>query len=156
MRAFSFRLWNIQSTGQYEKWQITKEFIISLLCSKFIDDASLDRAFIFWLAFLHKDSICSLKFRWLSVLIPKSFSHLLLEIVSFPTVILLESLSEKRRWYLPGLAFMLLPLNQFKSMFPKTSTLCITYAEFPPLFRRVLCRQHNWLRLYFWYKEINR
>ena len=92
MRAFSFRLWNIYIIGQYEKWQITKEFIISFLCSKFINDASLGRALIFW-----KDSICSLKFRWLSILIPKSFSHLLLEIDSFPTAILLESLPDKRR-----------------------------------------------------------
>ena len=55
MRAFSFRLWNIHVTVQYEKSQITKELIISLLCSKFIDDASLDRALIFWFAFLYKE-----------------------------------------------------------------------------------------------------
>ena len=37
MLEFSFRLWNIHTTGQYEKWKVTKEFIMSLLCSKFID-----------------------------------------------------------------------------------------------------------------------
>ena len=52
MQVFSFRLWKNFTTGQYEKWQITKEFIIGLLCSKFIDDASLDRAFIFLTCFL--------------------------------------------------------------------------------------------------------
>ena len=36
---------------------------------------------IFLLVFLHKDSICPLKFR--SILIPKSFLHLLLEIDFF-------------------------------------------------------------------------
>ena len=35
------------------------EPIISLLCSKFIDDANLEKALIFWLAFLHKDFISS-------------------------------------------------------------------------------------------------
>ena len=64
-------------------------------------------------------------------LIPKSFLHLLLEIVSFPTVILLESLRDKRRRYLPGLAFILLSLTQFKGVFPKTSKLFVTYLEFP-------------------------
>ena len=73
MRAFSFGLWKIHLIGQYEKWQITKEFIVSLLCSKFIGDGSLDRALTFWLAFLHKVIICSLKFRLLSILISKSF-----------------------------------------------------------------------------------
>ena len=41
MRTFSFRLWNIHTTGQYEKRQITKGFIISP------DDVSLGRALIF-------------------------------------------------------------------------------------------------------------
>ena len=54
-----------------------KRIIISLLCSKFINGDILDRASIFSLAFLHKDPISSLKFRRLSILIPKSFSHLL-------------------------------------------------------------------------------
>ena len=94
---------------------------------------------------MHKDSICSLKFRLLSISMPKSFSHLQLEIVTFPIMILLESLIDKRKGYLRGLGFMLLPLNQFKSAFRKTSKLCIAYAEF----HSVLCRQHNWLRLYF-------
>ena len=73
MRAFSFQLWNIHATGQYEKWQITKELFISLLCLKFIDDASLDKALIFWPAFLHKDSIFSLKFMLWSILNYRSF-----------------------------------------------------------------------------------
>ena len=34
------------------------------------------------------------------------------------TVILLQSLPDKRRWYLPGLVFILLSLHQFKSLFP--------------------------------------
>ena len=29
---------------------------------------------------------------------------------------------------------MLLSLSQFESVFPKTSKLCITYAEFSPVF----------------------
>ena len=33
-------------TEQYENWQITKEFIISLLCSN-LNDASLDKALKF-------------------------------------------------------------------------------------------------------------
>ena len=40
-------------TEQYENWQITKEFIISLLCSN-LNDASLDKASKFWLAFYTK------------------------------------------------------------------------------------------------------
>ena len=40
-------------TEQYENWQITKEFIISLLYSK-LNDASLDKALKFWLAFYTK------------------------------------------------------------------------------------------------------
>ena len=108
-------MWNIHTTRQYKKWQITKESIISLLCSKAIDGASLDKALIFWSALLHKDS---LKFRLLFILIPKSFSHLLLEIVLHPIMILLESLPERRRLYLPELAFILLSLNHLKVVFP--------------------------------------
>ena len=77
---------------------------------------------LFWL-------LCSVSVN----LIPKSFSHLLLEIISFPIVILLDSLPDIKKWYLPGLALILLSLNQFKSVFPKTSKLCITYAEFFPV-----------------------
>ena len=60
----------------------------------------------------------------MSFVIPKGFSYLLLEIVLFPIVILLESLPDKRRWYLKGLALILLLLNQFKSVFPKG--ICIS------------------------------
>lgn len=72
MRTFSFRPWNIHTTRKFEKWQITKALILSLYCSKLIDDTSLDKASIFWLSFyteiqgvLYKDSVCSF---------PKTFS----------------------------------------------------------------------------------
>ena len=53
-----------------EKLKVTnyeKKFIISLPCSKFVDEA-----LIFRFPFLHKDSTGSLKFRLLFILIPKS------------------------------------------------------------------------------------
>ena len=45
MRTFSFRLWHIHTSRQKQNWQITKEFIISLLC--LIDDARLDKTLTF-------------------------------------------------------------------------------------------------------------
>ena len=64
-------------------------------------------------------SIFSIKFRLLPVLIPWSFSHLLLKTVLYPLVVFLESLPVKKRWCFPRLAFVLLSLNQFKSAFLK-------------------------------------
>ena len=97
---------------------------------KFVDDASQDKALIFWLDFLHKESIFSIKFRLLSILIPKCFSHLLVEIVSISFVLLQKSLPDNRRWYLPGLAFLMLSLNQLKRNSPIISNLCVTYKGF--------------------------
>ena len=67
-------------------------------------------------------------------------------------MILLESLPGKRRWYLPGLIFILLSLDQFKRVFPKTSK--IPHLQNFPLFPRILCCQHNWSRLYFLIKRL--
>ena len=64
MHAFSCWLWKIHTTWQYEKWQITKEFIISILCSEFIDDVSLGRALLFRLAFLHRREMASHALFW--------------------------------------------------------------------------------------------
>ena len=80
----------------------------------------------FLTCFLHKVSKCSLMFRFLSILIPKSYSHLLRVVAFFIDI------------YFPGVItrqknFILLLLNQFKSLLPKTSKLCATYPEFPPV-----------------------
>ena len=54
MWTFNFCLWNIQTTVKNEEWQIVEEFIISLPCSKFIDDASLYQTLFFDLHFYIK------------------------------------------------------------------------------------------------------
>ena len=89
---YSFRLWNIHTTGQYGKWQITKEFNSSrknssLLCSKLINYARLDKELIFLLAFLCNDSICCLKLRLFSILILKSLRNCFISDCDFTEVI---------------------------------------------------------------------
>lgn len=103
IRTFSIRQWNINTTRQEEKWLVIKEFIISSLCLKFVDNTSLLWALIFWLTFLHKDSICSSNFRSLSdhfdaysSFTPTSTKY------SFPLLILRESFPDIRRWYFSG------------------------------------------------------
>ena len=91
-------------------------------------------ALIFRLVFLHKDSICSLKFRFLSKLIPKSFSHFLLEVAFFCTDYYFTGVIARQK------NFILLLLNQFKSLLHIQNFL---------LFCRVLCSRHNWPRPYF-------
>ena len=73
MRAFTLRLRNIHTTGQYEKSQITKEFIITLFCTWLKSRQRIN--FLTWLLWLFW-LLCSVSV----YLIPKSFSHLLLEI----------------------------------------------------------------------------
>ena len=57
--------------------KITKEFVIEVFSAQNGRWCKPRQSIIFSLVFLHKDSISSLKFRRLSILIPKSFSHLL-------------------------------------------------------------------------------
>lgn len=51
--GFSFRLWNVDTTRVYEKWQITNILTISLFCFKLVDDATIN----LFVCFLNKDSI---------------------------------------------------------------------------------------------------
>ena len=60
-----------------------KEFKINFLSSNVMQDAICERAFSFWLAFLHNDETGSLKFNSWSILSTRNFSNLLLLTVSF-------------------------------------------------------------------------
>ena len=77
--------------------------------------------------------MCSLKFRLLSILIHKRFSHSLLEIVSFPIVILLESLPGKKNMIFIRITFRTVAVKPVQKCVFQTSELCITYAESAPV-----------------------
>ena len=66
------QLWNIQTNGQWEKWEVMNELAIPSLCSNLKDEV-LARALTFWLTFLHSPSTCCLKVSLLSFFIPKVF-----------------------------------------------------------------------------------
>ena len=53
----NLRLWNIQTTGAKENWDVMKA-LISFLCSNSKEYAILAKAFSFWLAFLQRDLTC--------------------------------------------------------------------------------------------------
>ena len=59
----------------------------SFLCSNFKEYAILAKAFSFWLAFLHRNLTWGSNVSLLSKWIPRSFSHLLLEMAISPMLI---------------------------------------------------------------------
>ena len=111
-----------------------KEFKINLLWSNVIQDAIRERAFSFWLAFLHNDETCSLKFNSWCTLTPSNFSYLLILTVSLPIFIWKLSLVLfMSKWYLSGFAFILLSLNHCNSDSAAFSSLIRTSEIFKPV-----------------------
>ena len=78
MRLFSSLLWNIQIKGQQLNWDVTKAFIKHLRLLRSILFTILASACNFWLAFLQRDEAWFSNESLLSIMIPKSFSSLLL------------------------------------------------------------------------------
>ena len=79
MRLFRRRLWNIQTNGRKEKWEVMNKLTIRFLCSNIFKDEILATALTFWLAFLHSPSTSSQKQAYYHFLSPKNFSLHVLE-----------------------------------------------------------------------------
>ena len=84
---FNFWLWNIQNTGAKKNWGVMKELRRSLHWSNFKEHAILAKAMRFCLVFLQRDFIWGSNVSLLSIWIPRSFSHLLLEI-AIPSILI--------------------------------------------------------------------
>ena len=110
------------------------QIFINLLRANVIQDAIRERAFGFWLDFLHNDETCSLKFNWWSAFTPSYFSYLLLLTVSLPIYIWRVSLVLfMSKWYLPGFFFLLLSLSHCHGVSATFSNLIRTSEIFKPV-----------------------
>ena len=102
-----------------------KEFKINLLWSNVIQDAIRERAFSFWLAFLHNDETCSLKINSWSTSASSNFSYLLLT-VSLPIFIWkIPLVLFMSKWCLSAFTFILLSLNH-SGWIRKDKNACVT------------------------------
>ena len=111
MRLFRRRLWNIQTNGRKEKWEVMNKLTIRFLCSNIFKDEILATALTFWLAFLHSPSTSSQKQAYYHFLSPKNFSLHVLESFSLQISTWWLFLSLGRRWNLSGFTFIQLFRN---------------------------------------------
>ena len=101
----------------------------SFLCSNFKEYAILAKAFSFWLAFLQRDITSGSNVSLSSKCIPRSFSHLLLEIAISPMLILISCV-EFVRCDFSGYAFRRLSINHLNKVFKVFSRSCNTLLKF--------------------------
>ena len=105
-----------------------------------MQDAIRERAFSFWLVFLHNDEACSLKLNSWSTLTSTNISYLLLLTVSLPIFICKLSLVlYMSKWYLSGLFFILLFLKYCNSVSAAFSNIIRTSGTFNQYYMRCCC-----------------
>ena len=103
IQLFIFRLWNIQTSGQYPNWDIMKQFMTIFLCLKVIRWLTLERACSFCEALVQSLDTCLSNVILLSISMPKSFW--LLEFFIIEQSILIANsifLSLSNKWNLSG------------------------------------------------------
>ena len=133
MRLFRRRLWNIQTNGRKEKWEVMNKLTIRFLCSNIFKDEILATALTFWLAFLHSPSTSSQKQAYYHFLSPKNFSLHVLESFSLQISTWWLFLSRRRRWNLSGFTFIQLFRNHKVrlSATPLTSSISSNSEQSP-------------------------
>ena len=128
---FNLRLWNIQTTGAQENWDAMKALRRrSFICSNFKEYAILAKAFSFWLVLLERDLTRGSNVSFLSKWIPRSFSHLLLEMAILPMLIWISCVEFVRRCDFSGFAFRKLAVNHLNKVFEFFSRSCNTLFKF--------------------------
>ena len=126
-------IYDCETSKQLEhkkNWDVMKALKRSFLWSNFKEYAILAKAFNFWLAFLQKDLTWGSNVSLLSIWIPRSFSHLLLEISISPMLILISCAEYVRRCDFSGFSFRRLSvnhLNKVSEIFPRS---CNTLFKF--------------------------
>ena len=101
----------------------------SFLCSYFKEYAILAKAFNFWLDFLQRDLRWSSSVCLLSKWIPRSFSHLLLE-MAIPRMLIQISCVEFVRCDFSGFSFRRLSVNHLNKVLEIFSRSCNTLFKF--------------------------
>ena len=112
--------------GQQLNRDLNNAFIRILLFEIFIYKATLDNAWIFLLAFLHRSEIWSSEESLWSNLAPNSFSLLLLVVSNFPIFILTVLFVLTNKWHLLALIFLKLSLNYLNEISEASSKDLIT------------------------------
>ena len=142
---FIFLEQNIQTSGQYENCDSMKVFIIKCLLWNGNILTILDRADIFWPAFLQISVKCILKLRCLSTVTPKSFSALLSHIISSPTFTHKCSfVPHVRKWHFPWFSFIKLLSNHKITDSVSSSKLCNSFSSLLIL-PAVWCHPQSWV-----------
>ena len=102
----------------------------SFLWSNFKEHAILAKAFSFWLSFLQRDLTWCSNVNLLSIWIPWSFSHLLLE-MAIPYMLIWISCAEfVRKWDFSGFGFRRLSVNHLNKVSDIFSRSCNTLFKF--------------------------
>ena len=100
------------------------------LCANFKEYAILAKTLSFWQVFLQRDLTWGSNISLLPIWIPRSFSHLLLEMAIPPILIWLSCVEFVRRCEFSGFAFRRLSAKHLNEVFDSFSKSCNTLFKF--------------------------